>query len=137
MWQVEGTPDRIRTTLEPDRLLYEYDGPRIFTSKDSADNLYLAYFCDEDERTTRFLVVTFSERLLDALTAGSMNVRDALTRPQSWLVDLDNDWQLTGSWRIDVDTLPTGVIPEPGVMLWRHLTPVINPVVLRSASWEA
>src|SRR5438128_291687 len=128
MWQVRGKAEQIGLSLEPDRVLYEYDGPRVFTCKDSLDNMYLAYLCDEDTSLMRFLVVSFSARLLDDLTSGKINMRDALSRPRAWLVDVDNDWRITRSWRVDIEAVPDDVLPRPGVMLWRHLTPVINPL---------
>ncbi len=134
MWEVKGKPEQMGVCLTPDQILYEYDGPRIFTCKDSADNLYLAYLCDEDASCSRFLVVAFSQSLLEDLTSGNMNMRDALSRPRAWLIDLDNDWRITQTWRIEIEGLPADTLPKPGVMLWRHLPPIINPIVIRAAS---
>lgn len=120
MWNVIGKRISPWLTLEPVVILYEYDGPKIFTCKDPADNLYLAYYCDEDAAGVRFLVVAFSDELVERLTSGIINMRDALTRPRAWIFDIDNDSNPVGAWRIDVDDLPPGMLPQPGVMLWKH-----------------
>lgn len=104
--------------LTPKMMLYEYDGPRTFTCEDRAENLYLAHWCDEDQESIRFLVVAFSSALLHSLISGKIDVREALSRPRAWIVDLDHDWTPIRAWRVDVDDLPPGILPAPGVMLW-------------------
>jgi hypothetical protein len=126
MWQVSGIqidPNWLR--LDPIRVLYEFDGPRIFTCRDTPGNLYLAYLCNEDDVALRFLVVPFSAELERELTSGAINVRDALTQHRAWLFDVDHDWQVSIAWEVDIDDIPPGVLPQPGVMLWRHLPSIV------------
>jgi hypothetical protein len=137
MWHVAGNQVAHNwLRQDPVRVLYEFDGPKIFLCKDIPGNLYLAYQCDESEELLRFLVVPFSEDLERRLTSGEMNVRDALTRAKAWLFDFGNDWSPLSCWEINVDDLPPGVLPEPGVMLWPHLQPVMNRVTLRPSAAE-
>jgi hypothetical protein len=127
MWQVNGTEVPASwLSFEPTRVLYEFDGPKIFTCRDATGQLYLAYQCDEDREALRFLVVPFSEDLERRLTAGAIDVRDALSRPQAWLFDLGNDGSPLRCWQVDVEGLPPDVLPKPGVLLWADLPPIIS-----------
>jgi len=137
MWKVNGASvNPSWLDFKPAMVLYHYDGPKTFICKDPADNIYLAHWCDEDDDTTRFLVVPFSETLLEDLTSGRIDIREALYRPKTWVFDLNDDWIPTSAWRVDIDDLPLSVLPRPGVMLWKHLKPVIRAISLRSASTE-
>jgi hypothetical protein len=84
----------------------------------------------------RFLVVPCDLDLEWRLTAGEINVRDALTRGKAWLLDFNNDWSPARCWTVDVDELPPGVLPEPGVMLYAHLRPVMARVTVRPRAAE-
>jgi hypothetical protein len=137
MWDVPGqqlaNPDWL--DLEPVRVLYEYDGPRIFTCQDKAGKLLLAYLCSEDRTRRRFLLVPFDADLEQQLTAGQIDLRDALTRSPAWIVDVANDWQPLALWLVEVESLPANVLPRPGVMLWASLRPVLNgtaPAIYKS-----
>jgi hypothetical protein len=110
MWNVQGTPIAGNwPALKPETVLYAYDGPRTFTCKDAAGNFYLAHWCDEDAVGSRFLLVAFSETQLKELTTGDIDVREALSSPRAWIVDLDDDWKVIQCWRVNVDQLPEGV----------------------------
>jgi hypothetical protein len=128
MWDVPGQqltiPDGF--DLELVRVLYEYDGPRIFTCKDTAGKLLLAYLCSEDRTSQRFLLVPFDSGMEQQLTSGQISLRDALTRPAARIVDVGNDGRPVAIWRVEVEKLPGGVLPQPGVMLWANLQPAVN-----------
>ena len=135
MWIVNGkkvTPNWL--VLEPVVLLYDFDGPKIFTCKDSAGNTYLAYQCGEDLNFMRFLVVPFDEDSLRRLIVGEDNVRDSLTSDVAWIFDVDFQWSPVVAWCINVDSLPDGCIPRAGVMIWPHLPRRIKPIVARAVS---
>lgn len=128
MWQVKGKQVVEKwLNVEPVRVLYDFDGPRIFVCKDVPGiNDYLAYQCGEEPGKMRFLVVPFSEHSERKLTNGELNLHDALMRPRAWIFDLDYQWNVTGSWEIQVENLPPRCVPQPGVMLWSHLPPRIK-----------
>jgi hypothetical protein len=137
MWQVTGALIPPHWLLPiPIRTLYEFDGPRIFLCKDVPGNLYLAYQCGEDREVMRFLVVPCTVDLERRLTAGETDVRDALTRPRGWLFDFGKDWSALRCWKVNIDDLPPRTLPEPGVMLWAHLQPVMNVMMVRPCSAE-
>jgi len=103
--------------LKPIRVLYDFDGPKIFTCKDQTGQPFLAFQCSVDRSTMRYLVVPFGDGLETRLTNGDINVRDALTRPKMWVFDLDNSWQPVRCWRVSVDDLPSHLLPRPGAAL--------------------
>ena len=59
MWSIPGksvSPKRFEP-FEPADVLYEFDGPRIFTLVDSEGELNLAYWSDEDDQVCLYIVV--------------------------------------------------------------------------------
>jgi len=135
MWPVNGKPVQSGwLDLKPETILYDFDGPRIFTCKDVPGNLYLAYQCGKGPGRMRFLVVPFHQYLEWKLTTGQIDLREALASVRAWIFDLDYRWQVSDAWQVDTDNLPGNAIPKPGVMLWAHLQPVMSPVMSRSAS---
>jgi hypothetical protein len=124
MWSVTGSPVSAGwLNPEPARILYEFDGPRIFICTDHADHSYLAYQCAEDSEAMRFVVVPSNADLEAQLQSGRISVRDALAQPNGWIVDLDKNWRTVRAWSVEIADLPADVLPRPGTLLWAHLTP--------------
>lgn len=138
LWDVQGTPiPENWLDFQPVRVLYDYDGPKIFTCRDITDQLCLAVQCSADRDTMRHIVVPFSESLEWQLTRGDINVRDVLlARPRMWVFDLNNQWIPVRCWRVRPDDLPPRVLPKPGVMLWPDLQPVMSQTVARPAATQ-
>jgi len=123
MWQPKGKHVSCSwLDLKPVRVLYEFDGPRIFVCVDGDSQAYLAYQCGESERQLRFLVVPLSEHDEHRLTTGEVAVRDVLFAERAWLFDIDIDWTLLQTWEIDPAVMPEDSVPLPGILLWPHLT---------------
>ncbi len=136
MWQVNGqSVPSIWINIDPVQVLYDYDGPRIFTCKTSSGEPLLAYQCGDDKqtRTMRFLVVPCDDKLVWLIT-GDLNLRDALFSEPAWIVDIDYHWRVISAWKIEVKELPANIIPKPGVMLWSHLKPKMALQIFRSGS---
>ena len=134
MWTVDGSPvPPSWLALEPERVLYEFDGPKIFTCRGQMGELFLAYLCSEDQSAMRYLVVPFTDNLLRGLTAGDLPLQTALTQNRSWLFDVGNDWRPLRCWQIDGSRVPPGVLPKPGVLLWADLAPARNGVTSPSS----
>jgi hypothetical protein len=130
MWPITGSPvPNTWFNLEPVTVLYDFDGPRIFTCHDSVRNLYLAYQCGEDDRATRFLVVPFNEFRQAQLTKGMISLRDALLCPRAWVVDVLFDGTMEQLLEINTTDIPADVLPRAGVMLYASLPSLINPEV--------
>ncbi len=123
MWDVDGKPtDPGRfTPFEPSQVLYAFDGPRIFTHLDRDGELCLACWSDEDERAVRFIVVPFSEPLVERLVGGDLSVRDALNQPRCWLLDVGHDGTPRACWSVRFGAIPEDALPGPGTMLLASL----------------
>ena len=134
MWKVVGDKSPEFVIVKPVEVLYEFDGPRIFTCRDHAGASYLAYQCGEEKNLMRFLIVPFDDGAERRLTNGEDSLRDALMSERAWIFDVDFKWNIVGSWCISVDDLPEKCIPRPGVMLWSHLRPRIKQYVNRRGS---
>ena len=115
--------------FEPEHILHEYDGPRIFTTRAQDGQLFLAFFCDRERAGVRFLVVPFDEDQERRLVTGKINLRDALTPPRMFVFDLDQQWTPVRCWQVSLDDLPPQLLPKPGVMLWRNLPSVMSRTV--------
>ncbi len=109
--------------LEPQEVLYDFDGPRVFTSNDADSKLLLAYQSDESAEIRRFIIVPFSESLLSSLKAGSITLLEALDQPRVWIADLKDNWTLESVWLTDLSKISTDRLPKKHVMLWPNLQP--------------
>lgn len=119
MWTVQGKPVESERfgDFEPSNVLYEFDGPRIFTVRGRDDDLFLAYLCDETDELLRFLIVPCSEAVVVALQHGRTPVRDVLQQPHVWVADVGSGWQIQQLWKTVIESIPTDVLPEPRTML--------------------
>jgi len=128
MWNPEKPPlnHRLFPTLDPKETLYEFDGPRIFTILDADGELNLAYWSDESDEFTRYVVVPTSPGIIQMLKDGQISVWDALDQPRSWICDTRPDGQVAEVYRVDFDSLPPDTLPAPSVMLLPSLEPLLT-----------
>ncbi|HEX4146443.1 MAG TPA: hypothetical protein VHY91_23275 [Pirellulales bacterium] len=127
MWPKAGIPvENGLTDLRPVSVFIEYDGPRIFTCLDSEGGLLLAYHCDEADDFNIFCVAAFTPELERKLTAGMITIFEALSQPRIWAVHLAADWHISEVRRISIDDVPMDLLPDPDVMLWPSLQPLLN-----------
>jgi hypothetical protein len=116
-WPDESTKvDLGLAVVEPVEVLYELEEPRLFVTGRGRD-MKLWYLMDIDPDKSRYLVAGINRDVLSQLRCGTLPVRDALTRSGAWLVDVDNDDAVMGSWRVDIARLPEGALPQEGVTL--------------------
>jgi len=110
--------------LEPVEVLYEYDGPRIFTAHSRLGEL-LCFLADDDGRTLRYIAAPTNPAILEKLKNGQRSLRDALDQPWVWLVDLGYDGTSVATWQGTLADVPSDALPQQGVMLWPHLEPIL------------
>lgn len=127
MWSIQGKEINVGrfTPFELVEILYEFDGPRIFTVRDADGALNLAYWSDEDEADTRYVVVPTSARILDELREGALSVFDALNQPRCWICDVSIDGRPIACHLVDFEAIPGDALPGRGTMLWPTLEPLI------------
>lgn len=128
MWNIPGkTVDIGRfQPFEPLQVLYEFDGPRIFTLMDVDEELNLAYWSDQDEHVSRYVVVPTTTTILAALNKGSISVFDALNQPRCWLCDVTHGGELSACQRVDFAAVPRDSLPAVDAMLLPTLEPLLT-----------
>jgi hypothetical protein len=124
-WQINAPEFDIRTfgETEPDEVLYEFDGPKIFTVVSPVGTL-LYFLAEEDSGISRFVVAPTNTQIIERLKNGISSVRDALNQPWVWVLETTFDGTHQKSWRCTLADIPDETLPKPGVMLWSHLEPV-------------
>ena len=128
MWNIPGKPIPIELfqPFEPVDVLYEFDGPRIFTLRDTDGELNLAYWSDENDKACRYVVAPTTDKILAALKQGNISVFDALNQPRCWLCDLSHQGSLTECQRVEFEAIPRDSLPAIGTMLLPSLEPLLT-----------
>lgn len=120
MWEIpesDGKPPAL-TTLMPERVLDEYDGPRLFTVRSHEGHLFLAYQCGEDGQLERFLLVPADDAFVADIEQNRLSLREALVRRGwAWLVDRRRSGRITKPARVYPGDLPESALPTPGIRL--------------------
>lgn len=114
--------------LEPEEVLYFFDGPLIFTTRDPiTQNLLLAYFQEdlEEEKLQRFLMVSTTETIIQKLKESKITVRNALLQQgqeKFLVVDVSYNYQIQQIFDVQtLEQLPSDALPESGIMLYPNL----------------
>ncbi len=121
-------------TLTPVEVLYDFDGPCIFTANTVHGVRVLAYLSEdfEDDQGLRYIVATTSEGTVGELKDGVISVREALDRGSLWLVDFDGSHQPLRAFSVRSEQLPDDALPPHGTMLWSSLEPALTVRVVGS-----
>ena len=124
-WEIKSNSVEIVNIgdLKPTEVLYEYDGPRIFSAQSPLGEL-LCFLADDDGETLRFIAAPTNTDILDKLKGGIRQLRDALDQPWVWVLDVGYDGNQKAARRGVLADAPTDVLPQKGVMLWPHLEPI-------------
>ena len=121
--------------LDQIKVLYDFDGPKIFTCNDAAGKKHLAYLFAVDRQGMHYLVVPFSDSVELLLTFGFESLRKVLDVGGAWILDVSNDWQVGQARRVDAAELHrTVALPQPGVLLYAHLRPPVIQMTLSAGS---
>ena len=118
-WTSKGKPVDAQPLgdLKPRTVLWEWEGPRLFTCVDAAGKLLLAHQCDEEGGLARFLVVPFSEELLKSVQTDELTIREALNHQRAWLATVARRWQVVEALAVKLLDIPSDMLPEPMVTL--------------------
>ena len=115
------------STLIPEYVLDEYDGPRLFTVRSKDDHLLLAYQCAQTDDLERYLIVPVDDELIKALDESRLTLREALTgRGLAWLVDRREDGSVVNLGAVEPKTLPVSALPAEGVFLGPPAEPLLR-----------
>lgn len=115
-------------TLTPSEVLYEFEGPCIFTARTTHGTAVLAYLSEdlEDEQRLRYIVATTSEGTVRELKRGVISVREALDRGSLWVVDFNYKSCPARAFSVRSEQLPDDAMPLRGTMLWSSLEPALT-----------
>lgn len=103
--------------MKPVDVLYDFDGPRIFTAA-SNDGEVLCCLVDTDDTIDRYIVAPTSQVIIERLKQGLCTVRAALAQPWVWVIDVSDDSVITDGWQCDFADIPEDVLPAARAMLW-------------------
>lgn len=109
--------------ITPEEVLYEFDGPRIFTARSVMGEL-LFYLADEKDGVCRYIVAPTNASIIELMKTGVRSVRDALNQPWVWFLDTQYDGNPVAAWKGTLADAPVDALPQLGVMLWPHLEPI-------------
>lgn len=115
--------------IEMCEVLYEFDGPKIFTAKDSENLLRLWYESVEDEanKSIRFLVAPTTDSQIEKLKRGHNTVYDLLKQTWLWVVDLSYEMTPKDAWILNsINEVPAKARPEPHATLYPEHMPLLS-----------
>jgi len=98
-----------------DKVLYEFDGPMIFTAW---FGMFQALFSriDENEQSELYAVGTVNTETITAIENGSLSVLGGLMSEPCFIMELDGI-NVKRYWNMDVDELPLAMLPASGQTL--------------------
>lgn len=102
--------------LVPDEILYDFDGPAIFTTRIGLETI-LFYKADIHDEGDYYLASSVSDTDLIALREGRLSVRGALSQPRCWMMDVDFDLEVIRYEQKNLkDIIP--LLPRSGVPIY-------------------
>jgi hypothetical protein len=105
-------------SLEPDEVLYEFDGePLTFVARDPDGEPLLVHNLSAFDRTSRFLVSAVDSRILHDLKNGRIDILTALRQPRCWLADLGDEATIIALWAVEFASIPDNILPRPGASI--------------------
>jgi|GEM_PF-5935954 len=110
----------------PVEILYEFDGPRIFTLHDVTGGLNLACWSVEDETCSRLIVVPTTRQVIEDLRTGSLSLFEALVvsdpayGPRCWVLDVTHQGKIIACTLGPFADLPRDAIPAIDTPLQRQ-----------------
>lgn len=105
--------------ISPIEILYDFDGPKIFTIKDKNNNLLLLYQCFEDDTIRRFLMVPTNDGIIRLLKSNELPVYTALKQSWAWFLDVINNDDVVGIRPVNINDVPVSYFPKSDVLLRR------------------
>jgi hypothetical protein len=119
----------------PVDVLYEAEGPILYTVETSTGQSLLAYVADE---TTRWLLLApCNPSIVSDLREGRCAVRDALLGSWLWLAKRGLNGRWDGVWSVNPSAIPEDHLPRAGTLLYPELEPVLSARVIGASIGRA
>ncbi|TPL86787.1 hypothetical protein FJ950_10320 [Mesorhizobium sp. B2-3-14] len=118
MWEASQRYDVAWSGNEvvPEKILYEHDGPQVFTSHIGFINVIFLKV-DETEDSDIYLVSQTDSTIISALYEGAISLRGALRHDYYWIVEVENGLVVRRHWECPRRELPAGFLPDKSVAL--------------------
>jgi len=128
LWEIHAKQWSGQNFLQvaPEEIFAEFGQLLTFTFRDSFGNLSLAHLCASDLDRARYAVAPTDRRIVRELLSGAISVRDALDQPWTWVVDVGANGSVLSSWAIRITDFPPDALPDPEVLLYPELEPMIR-----------
>lgn len=118
MWS-QSAPYHVPTkpiTLEPQKILYFFDGPQIFSAQFGfLDAMFVKI--DDGEDSYIFLANTTTDEIVSLVERNKLSVRGAFLHAKAWVVETDLNYKITKYWSISKDEIHEWMLPKAGVAL--------------------
>jgi hypothetical protein len=103
--------------VAPLDVLYDFDGPRIFSVLGRNGGLLLAYLCDEASHEINFLLAPSSSPVIECLKSGQLSMRAALAHAVLWVCSCDRQWTVFQAKICSFNELPKSALPKEGTLV--------------------
>ncbi|MGU3627984.1 hypothetical protein [Comamonas sp. C24C] len=126
MWEInnEDILDISFKDFQTKEILYEFDGPKIFTFE-KKNILFFAYFSDIDysQEEYRLIICITTEEEIFSLKNGTSSLDMVLKKNLLWIVDFDfeENHKSTTLIKDGYENIPANKKPKSGTLLWPHL----------------
>lgn len=122
MWTLDQPWERPVDSAEikPEQVLYQYDGPTIFTAKLGLSNV-LFLKIEEYDSSDLFLAAVTNSKTINLLKMGKLSVYGAMLADLYWLIEVDNKLTPLRYWECAPSDLPDDFLPMRGLALFAHL----------------
>ena len=137
MWEPQGyrLPRAPWNQFSLDRVLLEFDGPRLILRRSEAGQLYLAWWSDTQDSIERWIYLPVSSSRLHTILSGGMPTLEALNRPEDGYILLVEENTATDGvlniYMTDAESIPLEVLPLPNSRLNLDIPDDINSVPMQ------
>ncbi len=127
IWQIPGRAMDAASlgALEPEEVLLDVDGPRLYVTLLPNGERALAYQCAEDCDRIGWLVVPTDALSIDRLRRGDIALSLALAQPWIWFVEQSGHGVIRVVRRIEIGDVPSRYLP----VKWITLPPEKEPLL--------
>ena len=128
---MSALPDRtLLGKLEFLHVYQEFDGPRVFSCRNKAEQVYLALWADQSDQTDTWLYVPVSDGRLTAVESGVISLQAAFVEPEDGVVIVVQSSLHERDDRTSIrapDDLPGAWLPRPSAFVTRAVWAVDEP----------
>ena len=107
----------IGESIHPEEVLYYYDEPLIFVTRNGAFPL-LCLKVDENRLGNIFLCVSTSDTITQKLQQGKLSLKAAFSQPWCFIIGASSSYTVNSVNGVDISEIPEEFMPDPGIGLY-------------------